>query len=584
MGYLLTHLKNNKKEIILAPLFKLLEAVFELLIPLVVANIIDNGISAQNKSVIIYGFLLMAGLALLGIVSSITAQYFSAKASVALAGSIRESIFRKMHELPFSQIDKYGVSTLITRMTGDVNNIQNGANLFFRLVLRSPFVVIGAFVMAFVINKTVSLVFLGVILILSLIIVLILVLPIPVHNKIQEESDSMTSGIRDNLKGVRVLRVYNLVDKEKSKLEKISEKMYGYQMRSGNISALLNPLTFAVLNFGILIILIISSHYVNDGIFLVGSTVALYNYMSQILVEIIKVANLVISVSKAAASTRRVKDIELSEPDMVYPESSETGDSENEFAVEFDNVSFRYNDTSECVLDNISFRIKKGEKVGIIGGTASGKTTLINLLNRFYDVSEGLVLLDGIDVKKYSKNDIRKKFGYVLQKPGLLKGTIKSNIELGVQGGIDETDTIESIDMAEGRSILESRAEGIYAEVEQGGKNFSGGQRQRIAIARALSRMPEILLFDDSFSALDYVTEANLRKNLSNLNYDPTVIIVAQRISSVIGVDKIIVLDNGEIAGIGSHEELLNNCKEYREIFESQYGYIESIEGGMYEN
>ncbi|MBE6540828.1 MAG: ABC transporter ATP-binding protein [Ruminococcaceae bacterium] len=569
MKNLFKYLRSYTLESILGPLFKLLEAMFELFVPLVVADIIDYGIQNNDTNYIVKQFAILVLLSVIGIVCSITAQYFAARASVGCTSKLRYSLFTHIGKLSFSDIDRVGIPTLITRLTGDLNQVQSGVNLALRLLLRSPFVVFGATVMAFMIDVRSALIFLGVIAVLMAIVFGIMLGSVPAYKKVQSVLDSLTGTTRENLTGSRVIRAFGMQDDEREKFSEYNSELSHRQQFAGKISALMNPLTLVILNFGIVLLLQYSGIKVNSGDLTTGEVVALYNYMTQILVELVKFASLIITISKSISCMKRINEVLVTEPAMTFPEVS-ANEIISAPAVEFDSVSLKYSTAAEESLSNISFKIDRGETVGIIGGTGCGKTSLVNLIVRFYDATEGRVLVNGVDVRDYTAWDLRGKIGYVLQRATLFGGTIRDNLLWGRENADDE-EIMEAVRSAQGTDVIASKNEGLDATVAQNGKNFSGGQRQRLTIARALVRRPEILILDDSASALDFATDAALRKELKSLDYGPTTIIVSQRTSSIMHADKIIVLDDGEITGIGTHTDLLENCDVYREIYESQY-------------
>ena len=566
---LFKYLKYYTVESILGPLFKLLEAMFELFVPLVVADIIDYGIKNGDKSYIFSKFLILIALGVIGIVCSITAQYFAAKASVGCSTKLRRALFAHVQELSFSDLDRIGVPTLITRLTGDINQVQSGLNLSLRLLLRSPFVVFGAMVMAFTINKSASLIFLAVIAVLAAVVFGLILGSVPAYKKVQGELDTITGITRESLTGSRVIRAFGMENSEREKFAEHNGSLSKKQRFAGKISALTSPMTFVILNIGIILLLNYSGIQVNTGSISTGQAVALYNYMTQILVELIKFANLIISISKFITCMNRIDEIIETEPAMAFKtETPAAQDTDN--AIEFRSVDMKYTKGADAALSDISFTIKKGETVGIIGGTGCGKTTLVSMIPRFYDATEGEVLVDGVDVRDYPSKELRSKIGYVLQKASLFKGSIRDNLKWGKTDATD-SELDEAVKNAQAVDVIKAKNDGYNSAVEQNGRNFSGGQRQRLTIARALIRKPEILILDDSASALDYATDAALRTALKNLDYKPTLIIVSQRTSSIMHADKIITLEDGKIAGIGTHEELLESCPVYREIYESQY-------------
>lgn len=560
-------LGKYKKEVVLAPLFKLLEALFELFVPLVVANLIDYGIAGNNKPYIVKMFLLMILLAVVGLVCSITAQYFAAKAAVGVGTRLRSNLFKQIQSLSFTELDKLGTSTMITRMTSDVNQVQNGVNMLLRLVLRSPFIVFGAMIMAFTIDFKSAMVFVGSIPVLMIVVFAIMLISIPLYKLTQNKLDVVTAKTRENLTGARVIRAFCREEKEISEFKQLNADLTSTQKRVGKISALMNPITYVIINAAIIVLVWIGAIRVEQGILTQGAVVALYNYMSQILVELIKLANLIITLTKSVACANRVAVVLETESSL---ESIDNDKIVTDNHIDFINVGLRYKDASEESLSNISFSVKKGETIGIIGGTGSGKSSLVGLIPHFYDCTSGGVYVDGINVKSYSPLQIREKVGIVLQRAVLFKGTIKENMLWGNYNATDE-DIEQALSIAQAEDVVVSKSNGINEMLEQGGKNLSGGQRQRLTIARALVKKPEILILDDSASALDYATDAKLRQALKTLK-NTTVFIVSQRTSSIMSADKIIVLDDGKLAGIGTHEQLLGNCNVYSEIYYSQKG------------
>ena len=570
MNPIIKMLGRYKKEAILGPLFKLLEAVFELLVPLVVASLIDGGILRKDKSHIVQMFIFLILLAVIGLISSVTAQYFAAKAAVGVSTRLRSELFRKIQSFSFSEIDKTGASTLITRMTGDVNQVQNGINMFLRLFLRSPFIVFGAMIMAFTVDFQSALVFVGVIPVLFAVVFAIILVSIPLYKKVQEKLDKVTLKTRENLTGVRVIRAFCREDKEINDFKQMNQKLADSQNYVGKISALMNPVTYVIINAAIIVLIYVGAIRVEQGIITQGAVVALYNYMSQILVELIKLANLIITMTKSVACAGRVTAILKTESSLEFINAdSECGKKESGNYIEFSNVGLVYKGAGEESLSNISFSVKKGETVGIIGGTGSGKTSLVHLIPHFYDCTSGGVYIDGINVKAYPVEELRKKIGIVMQKSVLFKGTIRENILWG-NGNASEKEISEAIEAAQAADVVNSKKDGLDEMIEQNGRNLSGGQRQRLTIARALVRKPEILILDDSSSALDYATDAKLRQSIKKLDSNMTVFIVSQRTSSIMYADKIIVLDDGKIVGTGTHEQLLESCEVYREIHLSQ--------------
>ena len=569
MKNLLVYLKGYKKECVLAPLFKMLEALFELFVPFVVASIIDDGIIKENTSHIVKMVIVLVALATIGLSCTLFAQYFSAKASCGFVAKIRHALFGHISSLTYQELDTLGNSTLITRMTNDANQVQTGVNLTLRLFMRSPVIVFGALIMAIVVDPSleVSSIFIFTILALSLVVFGIMLITIPLYKKVQAGLDSATLTTRENLSGARVIRAFGLESVESQKFKKKTELLNKAQIFVGRISALMNPLTFVVVNLSVCVLIYNGAISVEHGNLSQGEVIALYNYMSQILIELVKLANLIITMTKASASAKRISEVFEIKPSQ---EISSNNEKINDFSVEFKNASLTYNGSSVSSLENISFFASKGETVGIIGGTGSGKTTLINMISRFYDATSGAVYVNGQDVKSYESENLRQRVGIVPQKAVLFKGSLRDNLKWGDENASDD-DILKAIETAQASDVLKSKPEGLDFLVEEGGKNLSGGQRQRFTIARALVGKPEILILDDSSSALDYLTDFNLRKALANLDYKPTLFIVSQRTASVQEADKIIVLDDGKIAGIGTHTELLHSCVVYEEIYNSQF-------------
>lgn len=568
---LLTYLRNYIKESILAPLFKLLEAAFELFVPLVIAQIIDVGIPAEDRLHIgkMFGWLLL--LAIIGLVCSITAQFFAAKAATGFATKLRSALFSHIQEMSFTQIDKVGTSTMITRMTSDINQVQSGVNMVLRLFLRSPIIVFGAMIMAFTIDVKAAFVFVVTIPLLVAVVFGIMMISIPLHKKVQASLDRVLGLTRENLTGVRVIRAFNKEKDEIVKFEEQNRVLSGLQNFVGKITACLNPLTYVIINGAIVVLIYVGAMQVDLGNLTQGQVVALWNYMSQILVELVKLANLIVTVTKAVACGDRVWAVlseKEGEPD-AEPLQENPQEAPAAFLV-FDHVGLTYRGAGAETLKNLNFTVNRGETIGIIGGTGSGKTSLVHLLPRFYEVSEGRILLDGRDLKTYPVEEIRSRVGIVMQKAVLFKGTVRSNLAWGKKDASEE-EMWQALQTAQAKEIVEGKEGGLDAEVSQNGKNFSGGQKQRLTIARALVGKPEILILDDSASALDYATDAALRKAIREMEGDTTVFIVSQRASSIQYADKILVLDDGEAAGIGTHEELLESCEVYREIYYSQF-------------
>ncbi len=568
MKKLLKHLISYKKEIILGPLFKLLEAVFELFVPLVIAAIIDKGITLGDKPFVLKMCAVLALLAVIGLASALTAQYFAAKASVGFAAKIRHSLFSHIQSLSYTELDEIGISTLITRMTSDINQVQTGTNLTLRLLLRSPFVVFGAMIMAFTVDFKSALIFAAVIPLLALVVFFIMLISIPLYKKVQMYLDGILCITRENLTGSRVIRAFCKEEDEILKFTKKNNNLTSTQKFVGRISSLMNPLTFAIINFAIIILIYTGAIRVNYGILTQGAVVALYNYMSQILIELIKLANLIINITKSISCGNRIQAVFEINSSISNKNSSKIVSSNT--SVEFKNVSLKYKNASENSLTNISFSAQKGETIGIIGGTGSGKTSLINLIPRFYDASEGDVFVNGKNVKDISTEELRKSIAIVPQKAVLFKGTIRDNMLWGNESATDE-EINEAISLAQASDIIAKKEAGLDSLIEQGGKNLSGGQRQRLTIARALVKKANILILDDSASALDFATDAALRKAIKNIHSSPIVFIVSQRASSIMHADKILVLDDGMLCGIGTHAELLKNCEVYREIYDSQF-------------
>lgn len=569
MKSLMKYLKDYKKECVLSPLFKLLEATFELFVPLVMAAVIDKGIGHADKPYIVKMCLVLIALGIIGLVCSITAQFFAAKAAVGFATKLRHSLFGHIQSLSFSEIDTLGTSTLITRMTSDVNQVQNGVNLVLRLLLRSPFVVVGAMVMAFTIDVKAALIFVVTIPLLCIVVFAIMFVSIPLYKKVQAGLDRVLLGTRENLTGVRVIRAFN---KEKDEVERFNESnaaLTKIQMYVGRISALMNPITYIIINGGIVALIYVGAIRVDSGAISQGQVVALVNYMSQILVEVVKVANLIISCTKALASANRIESIFDVKASVCDKTEVMLGDNSSEYAVEFNNVYLKYKDAGEDALSNIDFKVKRGETVGIIGGTGCGKSSIVNLIPRFYDATDGEVKVNGVNVKDQPVEKLRDIVGMVMQKAVLFKGTIRDNMKWGNENATD-AEIYDALDISQSREFVEQKPDKLDEMIEQGGKNLSGGQKQRLTIARALVKKPQILILDDSASALDFATDAKLRKAIASMEGKVTVFIVSQRTSSIQHADKIVVLDDGQIVMIGTHEELLEKCEEYREIHYSQ--------------
>lgn len=567
MSKLLKYLKKYKIESILAPFFKLIEVAFELIVPLIVSTIIDIGIENGDKIYIIKRCLLLGLFGILGLCSTLVAQYFSAKASVGFATDIRHALFSHIGKLSYSQLDSLGASTLITRLTGDINQVQTGTNLTLRLVLRSPFVVFGAVIMAFTVDAKSSLVFVVAVPALAAVVFAIMLMCIPMYRKVQQKLDGLLSKTRENLLGTRVVRAFCKEDEEIEDFDAKNKALTEMQTAVGRISAFMNPATFVLINLAIIALIYVGAIRVDSGAISRGAVVALYNYMSQILVELIKLANLIISVTKAIACGNRIQSVLDIEPATV-PGTVTEGDKKCEYSVEFDGACLSYNGSEES-LHNIDLKIPRGSTVGVIGSTGSGKSSLVNLIPRFYDVTGGCVLVDGVDVRDYDTKALRSKIGVVSQKKALFSGSVRDNIRFGKQDATDE-EIWQALETAQAKQMIEYKSGQLDFVLEQEGKNLSGGQRQRMTIARALVRKPEVLILDDAASALDYATDAALNKALRNTDFVPTVITVSQRVAAIRNADTIVVLDEGEIVGIGTNDELLRSCEVYREIFDSQ--------------
>lgn len=567
MSKLLKYLKKYKIESILAPFFKLIEVAFELIVPLIVSTIIDVGIENGDKVYIIKRCLLLGLFGILGLCSTLVAQYFSAKASVGFASDIRHALFQHIGKLSYSQLDSLGAPTLITRLTGDINQVQTGTNLTLRLVLRSPFVVFGAVIMAFTVDAKSSLVFVVAVPALAAVVFAIMLVCIPMYRKVQQKLDGLLSKTRENLLGTRVVRAFCKEEEEIADFDAKNSALTEMQTAVGRISAFMNPATFVLINLAIIALIYVGAIRVNFGAISRGAVVALYNYMSQILVELIKLANLIISVTKAIACGNRIQSVLDIEPGTV-PGTVTDGNENSEYSVEFDKACLSYNGSEES-LHNIDLKIPRGSSIGVIGSTGSGKTSLVNLIPRFYDVTGGCVLVDGVDVRDYDTKALRSKIGVVSQKKALFAGTVRDNIRFGKQDATDE-EIWQALKTAQAKQMIEDKSGQLDFVLEQEGKNLSGGQRQRMTIARALVRKPEVLILDDAASALDYATGAALNKALRNTDFAPTVITVSQRVAAIRNADTIVVLDEGEIVGMGTNDELLRSCEVYKEIFDSQ--------------
>lgn len=573
MKKLLCYLKEYKKESVLGPLFKLLEATLELFVPLVVAAIIDTGIGNQDRGYVVRMCLVLVLLGLIGLAFSVTAQYFAAKAAVGFVTTIRHVLFGHIQKLSYAELDTQGTSTLITRMTSDMNQVQNGVNLTLRLLLRSPFVVIGAMVMAFTIDVKAALVFVVGIPALAVVVFGVMLACIPLYRKVQNRLDKVLGLTRENLTGVRVLRAFCKEEEQEAEFQKQNQTLTDTQKFVGRISALLNPLTYVIINVAIIALIWIGAIRVDMGIITQGAVVALYNYMSQILTELIKLANLIINITKSVACGNRIQSVLEVEPSVKDGAATVSGDGEagkSAYSVVFEHAGIRYPDAAQEAVSDITLNVRPGETIGIIGGTGSGKSSMVNLIPRFYDCSSGAVYVDGRNVCTYDLTELRDKIGVVPQKSVLFAGTIRSNMQWGKPDATDE-EIFAALEIAQAKDVVSKKEKGLDTEVEQGGKNFSGGQRQRLTIARALVKQPEILILDDSSSALDFATDAALRMAIGSMKHKPTLFIVSQRTSAIQYADKIVVLDDGSVVGIGTHEELMNTCEVYREIYDSQY-------------
>ncbi len=570
MRYLLSYMKDYRKEALLAPLFKLLEASFELLVPLVVAAIIDTGIGTGDRTYILQRCVILILLAAVGLASAVTAQWFAAKAATGFSGKVRHALFAHIQELSFSQMDRFGTDTLITRMTSDVNQVQNGVNLVLRLFLRSPFIVFGAMVMAFTVDRRAAMIFVVVIPILSVVVFGIMLWTMPLYRKVQERLDRIMTGTRENLTGVRVIRAFGREQSEIAAFHRHNDDLTAMQRYVGRISGLMNPLTYIIINLATAYLIYTGAVRVDIGALTQGEVVALLNYMSQILVELIKLANLIIQVTKAVACGDRIADILRVEPDMTDGVLDAQAVQDGDAAVEFRNVSLSYEEGAGNALEGISFRAKRGQTIGIIGGTGSGKSSLVNLIPRFYDVTQGQVLVGGHDVREFRQEELRSRIGVVLQKAVLFKGSIKANLSWGKENPTNE-EMEEALAISQAKEYVDQKPGGTAYGIEQNGRNLSGGQRQRMTIARALIRKPDILILDDAASALDFATDARLRMAIREMSQNLTTFIVSQRAASVQYADQILVMDNGRLAGIGTHAELLAENEVYQEIYYSQF-------------
>lgn len=576
MKSLLVYLKDYKKESILAPLFKMLEASFELLVPLVMAAVIDVGIADRDQPYIIRMCLVLIALGIIGLVCSITAQYFAAKAAAGFGTQLRHALFAHIQSFTFTEMDTIGTSTLITRMTSDINQVQSGVNLVLRLFLRSPFIVFGAMIMAFTVDVKAALVFVVAIPLLSVIVFGVMLITMPLYRKVQSYLDQVLLATRENLTGARVIRAFNKEDSERERFEGSNQMLTDAQKFVGRISGLMNPLTYIIVNGAIIVLIYVGAIRVDAGILTQGQVVALVNYMSQILVELVKLANLIITVTKAFACGNRIESVMKVKPDMksgellwkdAFPEKKTQGHAP---FIEFDHVSLTYSGAGGESLSNISFRAERGQTIGVIGGTGSGKSSLVNLIPRFYDATEGEIRINGENIRKYDVEDLRRHIGVVLQKAVLFKGTIAENLRWGKEDASD-VDIERALEISQAKEFVSSKVGGTDFMIEQSGRNLSGGQKQRLTIARALVRRPEILILDDSASALDFATDAALRGAIRKMEEHPTVFIVSQRAASILYADQIIVLDDGRVAGIGTHKDLLAGCPEYQEIYYSQF-------------
>lgn len=577
MKKILYFLKDYKKESVIAPLFKMLEAIFELIVPLVVAQIIDIGIKNGDTGYIFQRCGVLILLAVIGLGCAVSAQFFAAKAAVGFATKLRSALFAHIQKLSFADLDEIGSSTLITRMTSDVNQLQSGVNMVLRLFMRSPFVVFGSMIMAFTVDVKSALVFVVAIPLLAIVVFGVMLVTMPLYKKVQAALDGVLGKTRENLSGVRVIRAFNKQEQEIQEFNKSNEMLTNLQLLVGKISALMNPVTLIIVNVATLVIIWIGGEQVVSGVITQGEVVALVNYMSQILVELVKLANLIILITKAVACGNRVADVLGKEPsiqengaEILRATENCMSQNDSEYMVEFENVSFAYGSGSEAALKNVSFQAKRGQIIGIIGGTGVGKSTLVNLIPRFYEVSEGTVKVDGVDVKEYTLEQLREKIGVVPQKAVLFAGTIAENLRWG-NADASEEELWTALEMAQATDVVKGKENGLAHMVEQGGRNLSGGQRQRLTIARALVKKPDILILDDSASALDFVTDAKLRAALATIAQTKTIFIVSQRTSSIAHAHQILVLEEGEVVGKGTHTELLQDCEVYREIYDSQF-------------
>ena len=567
MRKLFIHLKAYRKECVLGPLLKLAEATLELFVPLIVAAVIDRGIGGKDNGYIVRMSLLLVGLGLLGLLFSVTAQYFSARAAVGFVTKLRHALYAHIQRFPYATLDRIGIHTLITRMSSDMNQVQTGLNLTLRLLLRSPFVVFGAMVMAFTIDASAALWFVAAIPVLAIVVFGVMLLTMPMYKRVQERLDQLLGTTRENLNGVRVLRAFRKEAAECQVFEGQNEVLTATQQTVGRVSALMNPLTYIIVNLAVILLIRTGAIRVNAGILTQGAVVALYNYMSQILVELIKLANLIINITKSLACGKRIQNV-LDIPDEEGV-TDNLPDGDPAYRVEFDHASIQYQGSAGEALENVSLKALPGQVIGVIGGTGSGKSSFVNLIPRFYEASAGRVLVDGQDVRGQDPEALRSKIGVVPQKATLFQGSIRDNLRWGCENASDE-EIMEAVNTAQAAEVVAAKG-GLDGEIEQFGRNLSGGQRQRLTIARALVRKPEILILDDSSSALDFATDAALRKALRGLNYHPTIFLVSQRTTAVRYADQILVLDEGKAAGLGTHDELMESCPVYREIHDSQF-------------
>ena len=570
MKKLIRYLKNYKKESVLGPLFKLLEVVFELMVPMIMASLIDKGIGNRDEVYIgkMFGMLILLGL--LGLASSVTAQYFAAKAATGFAKEVKKSLFSHIQQLSLKDLDKIGSATLITRMTSDMNQVQTGVNMTLRLLLRSPFVVFGAMVMAFFIDVKAAMVFVVAIPVLSVVIFGIMLLCIPKYRIVQEKLDGVLLATRENLSGVRVLRAFCKEEEEIRRFHEKNEDLTGWQKKVGMLSGMMNPLTYIMINIAIAVLIWQGAIEVSTGVLTQGAVIALYNYMSQILVELIKLANLIVSMTKSIASGNRIQAVFDIQPTMKEKEMVSEDARKTEYLVELQNVMLKYTENADPALENVNVKIKRGETIGVIGGTGSGKSSFVNLIPRFYDVSEGAVFFDGKNVKSYSYEELRKRVSVCQQKAVLFQGTIEENMRWGREDATEE-EIWRAVELAQAKEFVEQKKEGLQFSITQGGKNLSGGQKQRLTIARALLQEYDLLILDDSSSALDYATDAKLRKALAEKKQEQSVIVVSQRTASIQHADRILVFDDGKIVGQGTHDSLLKECQVYQEIYNSQF-------------